>query len=94
MSPAPDLSRLDSPLGPPRDKRIITIATDDFVLKTGFICQVNSAGNITYQTMEGDGNQTESNLAAGDIIAVCGVPVVLQAVRGSSTVTSILIGVL
>ena len=92
--PAPDLNHLDDPLGPPRDKRIIAIGTEDFVLDTGFICQVATVGNLTYRTLTGAADQTEASLAVGDVIAVCGIPVVLRAVRGSSTVTSIVIGVL
>lgn len=93
--PRPDLRNLDLPLGPYRDKRTVTIAADDFELPAGFTCQVGSAGNITYRTLEGSEDQTETGLAIGDsIVGPGGIPVVLRAVRGSSTVTSIVIGIL
>ena len=92
--PAPDLRKRDYPLGPYRDKRTVAISTDDFILESGFTCQVGSDGNITYRTLHGAEDQTESSLDAGDsIVGPGGVPVALQAVRGTSTVTSIVIGI-
>ena len=91
--PSPRLNKRDEPLGPLRDKRVITIGTDDFELDTGFICQAGTTGDLTYQTLEGAADQTETIATAGDSINVAGIPVVLRAVRGSSTVTSIVIGV-
>ena len=49
--PIPDIRNRDLPVGPPRDKQVITIGTDDFELEFGFICQVNSAGDIDYRTL-------------------------------------------
>ena len=91
----PDLSRRDSPFGPLRDKFSVTIGTDDYVLESGFICQVVTAGNLVYRTLEGLADQTETGLAIGNTINVASVPVVLRAVRGSgagTTVTSIVVG--
>lgn len=90
----PDLRRLDSPLGPLRDKFSVTIATDDYEREEGFICQVGTAGDLTYRTLHGEQDQTETGLAAGASINVANVPVVLRAVRGTSTVTSIVVGVI
>ena len=89
----PDLTLLDDPLGPLRDKRIITIGTDDFELDRGFICQAGTTGDLTYRTLDGEADLTETIATAGDSINVAGIPVVLRAVRGSSTVTSIVIGI-
>ena len=89
--PAPNLRILDSPLGPLRDKFTITIGTDDYELPDGFLCQVAAAGDLIYRTLEGLADQTET-LAIGDVVSVGNVPVVLVAVRGTSTVTSIVVG--
>ena len=90
----PNLSRLDEPFGPLRDKFSETIGTDDYDNPAGFICQLGSGGDITYRTLEGTIDQTESGLSEGDVINVAGIPVVLISVRGSSTVTSIVVGLL
>ena len=85
----------DQAVGPYRDKRTIPIASDDFVRGAGFTCQAGSAGSITYRTVAGETDQTESGLSAGDtIVGPGGIPVLLEAVRGSSTVTSIVVGFL
>ena len=90
--PIPDIRNRDLPVGPPRDKQVITIGTDDFELEFGFICQVNSGGDIDYRTLEGESDLSETGLSSGDIINVCGIPVLLRAIRGTSTVTSVIIG--
>ena len=95
MTMKPDLSLLQGPIGPYRDKYSETIGGADFELATGFTCQAGSAGNITYRTLVGTVDQTETGLTAGDSVAGAGgVPVVLVAVRSSSTVTSIVVSVL
>ena len=92
---APDLSLHDLPLGPYRDKRTVDITTDDFVRPAGFTCQAATAGNLTYRTLHGQADQTENNLAIGDTITgPGGIPVVLSAVRSSSTVTSVVVGII
>ena len=92
--PPPDLRKRDSPLGPLRDKRVVAIGTVDYELDTGFICQVATVGDLTYRTLDGSADLTETGLAVGAVISAAGIPVVLRAVRGSSTVTSIVIGIL
>ena len=98
--PDPDLSKRSDPLGPLRDRRVLAIGADDYVNERGFICQVNGAGVITYRTLEGAEDQTETGRSAGDVINVANIPVVLRAIRGSgsagsrTTVTSVIIGVL
>ena len=94
--PPPDLSRRDNPLGPLRDKFAQAIGAQDYTRETGFICQIAapaSAGTLVYRTLEGTEDQTETGLSAGDTINVGGIPVALRVVRGSSTVTSIVVGV-
>ena len=93
--PIPDLSIRDYPVGPYRDKRVIDISSDDYVNDAGFTCQVANAGNLTYLTLHGETDQTESGLAVGDVISgPGGVPVVLRAVRATSTVTNIVVGII
>ena len=91
---SPNLNQYHEPAGPLRDKRTVSISSDDFVHESGFICQVAGAGNLIYRTLNGETDQTEAGLSAGDSINVAGVPVILQAVRSSSTVTSIVIGII
>ena len=87
----PNLSKLDSPLGPLRDKFTETIGAADYELESGFICQAATAGSLIYRTLEGSADQTET-VAVGAVIGVGNVPVVLRAVRGTSSVTSIVVG--
>lgn len=85
----------DEPLGPYRDKRTVLVGTDDIVIDSGFTCQVQSGGNITYRALGGQADVTETGLTAGDTIVGPGnVPVILSAIRGASTITSVVIGIL
>lgn len=94
MPDARNYSDFAGPLGPYRDKRVVAIAADDFELESGFTCQVSSAGDITYRTLFGDVDLTENGLAAGDtIVGPGGVPVMIRVVRGSSSITGIVIGI-
>ena len=88
----PDLRSKDLPLGPLRDKRLLTVGSADIDLGGGAIVQVVTAGNLTYVTLEGESQQTESSLSAGDFVNVAGVPVVLREIKGTSTVTEVIIG--
>ena len=89
-----DLRESRGPIGPVKDKLTIPIGTQDFEIPKGFICQVATAGNLTYRTLDGRSDQTETGLSVGDIINVADIPVVLRVIRGSSTVTSVVIGLL
>ena len=90
---APDLNHFDSPLGPLRDKRTITVAAADLEFPSGVIVQVATAGNLTYRTLVGVADQTETGLAANAVISVGNIPVIIRTIKGSSTVTSVVIGV-
>ena len=95
MPKAPDISLIDSPVGPLRDKYLVIIGAADFELPTGFICQIAStvaSQDITYRTLAGTSDQVENDVAQGSIISVGVHPVLLSAVRGSSTVTEIIVG--
>ena len=83
------------PLGPYRDKRTVDISAADFVDDRGFTVQAAEAGSLTYRTLYGDADETEAGLAAGHTIAgPGGIPVVCRAVRATSSVGSIVIGLL
>lgn len=95
--PIPNLSKRDEPLGPLRDKYAVTVADlggEDFTLPEGFICQVGSAGNLAYYTLEGDEEQREEGLSEGDTINVGGVACLLRqiVVGANTTVTSFVVG--
>ena len=85
------------PLGPLRDKVTVTIGSADVEFPDGVIVQINlpaAAGTLVYRTLEGEDDQTEAGLAQGDSINVAGVPVVIKTIKGSSTVTSVVVGYL
>lgn len=93
--PVPALQGLNDPIGPYRDKRIVAIGADDYVHEAGFTCQVAAAGSLTYRTLHGTQDLTEAGLSVGDTISgPGGIPVLLKAIRGSSTVTSVVIGII
>ena len=90
------LENVDGPTVCVRAKRSITDLTSDYTHSEGrtFIVIAGSAGSITYRAFGDDEDQTEAGLDAGDMIACGAFPVGIIAVRSSSTVTSIVIGVI
>lgn len=92
--PTPNLNQLDLPIGPYRDKRVVTIGSDDFELASGFTCAAGADGTVDYRTLEGDEDQTETLAAGAAITGPGGIPVILRAVRGTSTAASIIIGII
>ena len=85
------------PVGPVRDKQEITIGSDDFTHKQGFVCEISETSGtnaLIYRTMDGTTDQTETGLSVGDIIAVAGIPVLIKTVRSTSTVTKVMVGML
>ena len=78
------------PLGPLRDKRTVDISASDHTDEGGFVCQAGAAGDLTYRTLGGT-EQTET-LEAGGSVNVGGVMVLLDLVRASATVRSIVVG--
>lgn len=93
--PIPDISKRDVPVGPLRDMFQQTIGSDDYELPQGFICQVASnvaSQDLVVRTLEGDADITFNDIAQGTVVGISTHPVLLRAVRGSSTVTSIMVG--
>ncbi|MDE0382408.1 MAG: hypothetical protein OXI22_00860 [Defluviicoccus sp.] len=84
----------DQPLGPLREKLRVDISAKDYVDRRGFVCQVAEDGDLTYRTFEGKADQTDRGLKAGDTVNVGGLMVALQAVRASSGVNLVIIGLL
>ena len=89
-----DLQGPDAPVGPLRDRIEVDISSRGYRNDCGFICEVLGAGSLTYRTHEGAADQTEPGMGAGDTVEVAGIPVVLRAVRSSSSVTRIAVGLL
>ena len=95
----PDLRNLDWPFGPYRHKQIgIDISADDHIDERGFTVRAETAGTITYRTLLIGlgpvlGDITETVVAGDSIVGPGGVCVVCVAVRSSSGVTSIEIGI-
>ena len=97
--PRSNLSRRDQLPGPYRDEEInIDISSNDHIDERGFTVRAQEAGTITYRTLLvgldpvlGDITKT---VAAGDSIVGPGdVCVLCVAVRSSSTVATIDVGV-
>ena len=84
--------RYEQPMGPLRDKRTVSIAANDFEMKSGFVAQAVEAGTLTYRTIIGETDETET-VTAGEAITVAGVPVLLRALRSSSAVNNVVIGI-
>ena len=92
----PNVNNLDSPVGPLRDRYVMSVGTEDIEFPRGAIVQVAAplaAGVLEYQTLVGSADQSEV-LAAGSFPNVCGVPVVIKTILGASTVTSVIVGAL
>ena len=94
-----DLSFTDGPHGPLVDTWDETIGADDFSLndKSGFICHVGSAGDLVVETYKGGGIERTFTFVAADVgsgIRVDGIPVLIRKIKGTSTVTSVRIGII
>lgn len=92
-----DARLFNSPPGPLRDMRVITVhATDDFTRPEGFICQAVEAGAVVYRTLYGTTDITQT-VTAGEVIGVGTHPVLISAVRsvaGGTRAGTIVIGTL
>lgn len=88
-----DVSKLygSRPLGPLRDKRSVDISAADHVDEGGFVCEVAKAGDLTYRTVAGETDETET-LKAGESVQASGVPVLLKAVRANASIGTIVTG--
>ena len=92
-----DLRQFAQSPGPLRDMYSVTIGTDDFLLPTGFLCVVTSNGDLTFRTLFGENDQTISGLAGTTTPVTIGLgthPVLLGAIRGSSTAKTFTVGIL
>ena len=90
---AADLRYRDGLLGPLRGKQTVTIGSEDFKRPQGFIVQVSlpaSGGQLAYVTMDDD--ELSETLDQGEFPNVCGIAVAVHTIRGSSTVTEVVIG--
>ena len=75
-------------------KHVRTVNTNaDIEDARGFIVQAVGAGDLTYRPVAGDADITET-LVAGGFPHVCGIPVMVSAVRAASTVATVRIGYL
>lgn len=94
MSNIFDMEHAKGGIGPLKDKAVVDISANDFVDSRGFLVVAATTGDLTYRTLAGSVDQTETGLAIGDLVNVGGFPVVCRAVRTASTVTSIVVGYL
>lgn len=81
-----------SPIGPLRDRLVVDIGTDDYEPGGGFVCEAAAAGDLDYRTWVGEADQSQAGMSAGDAVEVAGIPVLLSAVRATSTVARIVVG--
>ena len=87
----PSLS--SGPVGPLKSKLVVAVGNDDLSYPSGIIVQVATAGDITYRPLDSNEDLTET-VARGDTIGVGGIPVLIKIIRGSSTITSVVLGFL
>ena len=82
------------PVGPLRQKRVVTVGSDDIEFPAGAIVQANADGDIEYRTLYGSDTLTET-VATGDTLGVGGIPVLVKEILGAaSTVTEVVVGYL
>ena len=85
--PIPDISRRDIPVGPLRDKIVVTLGNDDYVLESGFICQIIGTGDVIIRYLEGEADVTETIATTGAILGVGNHPVLCHAIRHTAGTT-------
>ena len=93
--PVPNIGKIDDPVGPLRDWYDVTIGTDDYDPGFSFICQIASSvvgQDIDYRTHSGTTDQQAADVTEGAILGVGNHPGLVRIVRGTSTVTSIIVG--
>ena len=86
-----DNRRYPAGIGPVKDKLILTIGNDDYEYPQGFLCTVLSSGDLTYRTLNGTTDITET-VTANSQVQAGGQPLLLSAIRSTSTVSSVDIG--
>ena len=69
------------------------IGADDFEPGYGFLCTVLSAGTLDFKTTAGEADRSKDFSAGDDVAGAGGMPVILEAIRGSSTVNLVEISV-
>ena len=87
-----DFSTFDGPVGPARGAKVVTItAGEDYINKRGFIVQGNGAAGNLVCTPLLSGSDDFTHVVAANMFPVFelgGVPVLCQAVKGTSTAAS------
>lgn len=81
-----------TPIGPLRDRLVVEIGAEDYAPGGGFVCEAAAAGQLDFRTWAGQADQSIAGMSAGDAVEVAGVPVLLSAVRATSTVARIVVG--
>ena len=92
--PSPNLTLLDSPLGPYRDVFTQSIASADYVNANGFTVSGVAAGTLAVRTINGAADGSFPVAAGGSVVGPGGIPVICVAVRMNTTVGSIIVGIL
>lgn len=91
--PSPNLRFLNYPLGPVRDFWSDDL-DDDVERAAGFLAVAVSDGDVTFRTLHGAADQTQT-LEAGQWVGPrADMPCVLSAIRDTSTVTSVYVCIL
>lgn len=86
--PIPDIRNRDLPVGPLRDMFEITIVGggDDYVLETGFVCQLRTASAaVMVRTLEGESDISMANSGLPYTMGIGTHPVLLRAVRAHAS---------
>ena len=88
-----DASITQGAVGPLKEKRVVDISVNDFEDERGFVVQAGAAGDLTYRSLIGNADLTDT-LVAGGSVNVGGVLVLCRLVKANATIGSIVIGFL
>ena len=91
--PAPDIEYRDDPLPGYRGLQDIAIGTEDVVLATPRFVRVLSAGDLIYVDSLGEEHTLAGMSPGDDVVGPIGGAVYVKTIRGSSTVSSVQLGI-
>ena len=89
---APDISRYDWVLPGYRGLETVTVGSDDIVFPTPRFVRALDAGDLTYVDALGT-EHTQTLAVGGDLVGPGSALVYVAEVKGSSTLTSIQVGI-
>ena len=92
--PQPNINHLDSPLPAYRGLQRVTVGSADIVFDYPVTCRAAAAGNLDVTDSLGSNFDFDGLSAGDDIVGPGDGLLLIRAIRGSSTVTSVIVGLL